>query len=385
MYRYTPTDQLQAKLMIEQLSLHHYRNFKQVHLTFSDGLHFFIGANAQGKTNLLESLYLVAIGRSHRTRSHRELIQFHHNMAKVRLSLKKASQKERLDVILSPKGKKIFKNGVEQRKLSRYIGTLPVVLFAPEDLELVKGGPSVRRKFLNTGIGQASPQYLYDLSVYNHLIKQRNHLLKQMESFATQYELLEVLDEQIVPIAVRIWKRRIAFLNEINRWSKSIHQQISQQKEKLQLYYRSSIPLAETNLQEAEIHDLFKQEIKRVQKKEFSRRMTLLGPHRDDVQIQIGEIDVQTFGSQGQQRSAVLSLKLAEIEYIYQKKGVYPILLLDDVLSELDDRRKNDLFEAIQGKVQTFVTTTNLDGVQPELVQKAMVYHIHQGTILEQR
>ena len=263
---------------------------------------------------------------------------------------------------------------------------MPVVLFAPEDLELVKSGPSIRRKFLNTGIGQASPHYLYDLSVYNHLIKQRNHFLKQHDSFsASHMELLEVLDEQIVPVATRIWKRRLAFLRDLNRWAREFHQQISQQKEELQLHYQPSIPIEKTNLEDAEIQDLFKQEIKRVRKKEISRRATILGPHRDDIQIQIGTMDVHRFGSQGQQRSAVLSLKLAEIEYIYQKKGAYPILLLDDVLSELDDDRKNDLIQAIQGKVQTFVTTTSFEGIQPEWIEKAMVFHIRQGTIIEQR
>lgn len=386
MCKYSPIDPHQSKLWIEQLSLTHYRNFNRVHLQFADGLHFFIGANAQGKTNLLESLYVVAIGKSHRTRSYRELIQFGQAKAKVELSLRNAAQTERLEVVISTKEKKIFKNGVEQQKLSRYIGTMPVVLFAPEDLALVKGGPAVRRKFLNTGIGQTNPRYLYDLSVYNQLIKQRNHLLKQHDvSKRSQMELLAVLDEQIIPVATRIWKMRLAFVEEMNRWAREIHQQLSRQKEELKLRYRSSIPIEETNLEDAEIHELFKQEMKRVRPKEISRKVTLLGPHRDDIQLFIDAIDVHTFGSQGQQRSAVLSLKLAEIEYIYQKKGIYPILLLDDVLSELDDWRKNDLFAAIHHKVQTFITTTTLDGVQPEFVKQAMVYHIKQGTIIEQR
>lgn len=384
MFKYSQHKHLHPELFVEQLALKQYRNLEQINLTFSDGLHFFIGPNAQGKTNLLESLYVVAIGKSHRTRSHKELIRFGQSMAKIRLILKRGEHSERLEVKISPKGKKISKNGVEQRKLSQYIGTLPAIMFAPEDLELVKGGPLVRRKFLNMEIGQVSPRYLFDLSKYNQLIQQRNHLLKQEpQSKQYQTELLDVLDEQMIPIAVRIWKKRIGFLRDLNKWSCDIHQQISQQKERLHIHYQSSVPI-ETDMKEEEIQERFKQEIRRVRKKEVSRRVTLLGPHRDDIRVKLGEIDINTFGSQGQQRTVALSLKLAEIEYMYQKMGIYPILLLDDVLSELDDIRRNYLFRAIQGRVQTFVTTTGLDGIDTELVRNANVYHIKQGTIIEQ-
>lgn len=385
MYEYPRHKDQKLELYVKQLELNNYRNLDPVQLTFSKGLHFFIGSNAQGKTNLLESIYVVAIGKSHRTRSHKELIRFGQTMAKIRLLLKKGEQTERLEVTISPKGKKISKNGIEQRRLSQYIGTVPVIIFTPEDLKLVKGSPHVRRTFLNMEIGQMSPRYLFDLSTYNQLIQQRNHLLKhEQHSKRLQEDLLDVLDDQIVPIAARIWKKRFQFLRELNQWSCEIHQQISQQKEPLKLIYQSSIPIEE-DMEDAEIEDCYKQEIKRVRKKEVSRRVTMIGPHRDDLRVQLGEMDVSTFGSQGQQRTVALSLKLAEIECIHQKIDLHPILLLDDVLSELDDIRKNYLFQVIRGRVQTFVTTTSLDGIDTELINNANLYHIQEGTIIEQR
>lgn len=375
-------NQNNPRLFVKSLHLKQYRNIAQVQLHFRDTLHFFVGPNAQGKTNLLESLYVTALGKSHRTRSHQELIQFGQSMAKINTTIERSGQPERLEVTISPKGKKIRKNGVEQKKLSQYIGTLPIIMFAPEDLAIVKGSPKIRRRFLDMEIGQVSSTYIYDLSTYNQLVKQRNHLLKNAPKH--QVEMLEALDEQFVPLAVRIWKKRLSFLKSLNRWACEIHHQISGQREDLQLHYQSSFPVEE-GLDEHEWIQSFKHAMARSRSKEIARRVTLMGPHRDDIRLKLGNLDINTFGSQGQQRTVALSLKLAEIELIFSTMGVYPIMLLDDVLSELDDLRKTQLFEAIQGRVQTFVTTTNLEGIHASILKNAMIYQVHQGTILEQR
>lgn len=377
-----PDNQNNQKLFVKSINLKQYRNISQVQLNFRETLHFFVGPNAQGKTNLLESLYVAALGKSHRTRSHQELIQFGKSMAKINVIIARSGQPERLEVVISPKGKKIRKNGVEQKKLSQYIGTLPVIMFAPEDLAIVKGSPKIRRRFLDMEIGQVSSTYIYDLSTYNQLVKQRNHLLKTAPKH--QEEMLEVLDEQFAPLAVRIWKKRLSFLKSLNQWACEIHRKISGQKEDLQLHYQSSFHFDE-EFDENELTQLFKNVIARIRPKEISRRVTLIGPHRDDIRLKLGKLDINTFGSQGQQRTVALSLKLAEIELISYTMGVYPIMLLDDVLSELDDLRKTQLFEAIQGRVQTFVTTTNLEGIRTQILKDAMIYQVHNGTILEQR
>lgn len=381
MFESFPKKNNEHKLTVQTLSLKHYRNISQVQLMCDQAVHFFVGPNAQGKTNLLESLYVCALGKSHRTRTHRDLIQFGQPAAKILATILRQGQKERLAVVISSQGKKVSKNGIEQKKLSQYIGTLPAIMFAPEDLAIVKGSPGVRRRFLDMGIGQVSPTYLYDLSMYSKLIQQRNRLLKQ--SPKQLIALLEALDEQLIPLTINIWRKRIYFLKALNRWAREIHQKITQQTEPLLLHYETAFSLDE-QLSVTELTTLLRQKIEQIRDKEIVRRATLMGPHRDDLRLKLGEMDVGTFGSQGQQRTVALSLKLAEIELIYQKMGVYPILLLDDVLSELDDTRKTHLFQAIQDRVQTFVTTTSLDGIDPKILEDAKIYQVKQGTILEQ-
>lgn len=366
---------------MQSLEIKQYRNLEQVSLDLSADMHLLVGPNAQGKTNLLESLYLLALGKSHRTRSHKELIRFGQPFATVNARIVKGSQVERIKVILTPQGKKIEKNGVEQKKLSQYIGTLPTVLFAPEDLALVKGSPQVRRRFLDMEIGQVSSSYLYNLTNYLRLLQQRNRLLKGAKP---QLAILEVLDEQLIQLAIPILKKRLQFLALLRDWARKIHQMITNGREKLVIRYVSSFTDLE-QVEEQNWQQMMQQELAKVRKQELQRKVTLLGPHRDDLRLESEGLDLGVFGSQGQQRTAALSLKLAEIELIYQELGVYPILLLDDVLSELDDARKTHLLEAIRGRVQTFVTTTSLDGIDPDLVAKAQIYQVFDGTILEQR
>lgn len=365
-------------MRVQSLQLSQYRNLAQVSLCFRNDLHIFIGANAQGKTNLLESLYLLSFGKSHRTRSHRELIRFGHPYATIEAKIHKETTSDRIRVVLSPQGKKIKKNNLEQKKLSQYIGTLPTVLFAPEDLALIKGSPRVRRRFVDMELGQVSPSYLHHLMRYQKLVQQRNRYLKEPHP---QSAFLEVLNEQLVQLALPIWKKRRSFLHSLRRWAREIHHSITDHHEELTIQYVYSLPELEQTENEQEWSQMVKEALQRVQPQEQKRRMTLLGPHRDDIRLFIGDLDVGAFGSQGQQRTAALSLKLAEIELIHQETNTYPILLLDDVLSELDDTRKTHLLSAIRGRVQTFVTTTSLDGIDPSLVSQADLYHVENGTV----
>jgi DNA replication and repair protein RecF len=370
-------------LRVQTLELKQYRNIEKLHLHCPEELHFFVGPNAQGKTNILESLYVLALGKSHRTRTHKELIRFGQKASFLKCRVKKGNEIQRLEISLSDKGKKVSRNGVEQRKLSQYIGSLPAVLFAPEDLALVKGSPQVRRRFLDMEIGQVSPQYVHDLSQLNKLLVQRNSLLKQLSRQKQEDSpLLEVLDEQFAALSVRLWKKRKQFLKSLTRWACEIHQAITQQPDELVIKYRPSFPLPESSGPD-EWAEILRSELKKNRRKEVMRGSTTIGPQRDDIRLFLGEMDLHHYGSQGQQRTAALSLKLAEIELIHQEIGYYPILLLDDVLSELDDMRKTHLLKAISGRVQTFVTTTGLDGIHPDILSGAKIYQVKQGHITE--
>jgi DNA replication and repair protein RecF len=365
------------------MELKQYRNIAELVLHCPEEIHLFVGPNAQGKTNILESLYVLAFGKSHRTHSHKELIRFGEKRASVKAKVKKGEQLIRLEIELTEKGKKVSRNGIEQRKLSQYIGSLPAILFAPEDLAIVKGSPQVRRRFLDMEIGQVSPTYVHHLTQMGKLLSQRNSLLKQLAQKKTlRSPLLDVLDEQFISLSVQLWKKRFQYLSSLQIWARETHAAITRGQEELVVEYLASLPkLAETGPDEWP--GLFGQELEKNREKEIMRGSTLIGPHRDDLRLKANGLDLHLFGSQGQQRTAALSLKLAEIELIHKETGHYPILLLDDVLSELDDSRKTHLLEAIRGRVQTFVTTTNLEGVDSATLTRARIYQVRQGRITE--
>ncbi|GAK11982.1 DNA replication/repair protein RecF [Geomicrobium sp. JCM 19039] len=368
-------------MFVRELSVSGYRNLDTHTLLFDDSVILFLGENAQGKTNILETLYVLGFAKSHRTSKDRELIAWGEEYARIHGTVEKRVGPLTLDVQFSGQGKRAKINHLEQRRLSEYIGALNVVMFAPEDLNLVKGGPKQRRRFIDMEIGQISNVYLHDLSQYHKTLKQRNQLLKDFwRSKSPDHVMLDVLTEQLAAVAAKVVHRRLAFIRQLESWAKEIHEQISRSLEQLQLQYEASADvdgdLSLTQLQEAYTSQY-------VQKKdqEIRRGLSLVGPHREDVLIYVNDRDVGTYGSQGQQRTAALSLKLAEIELITEATGDPPILLLDDVLSELDDHRQSHLLHAIQGKVQTFVTTTNVSGIEHRTLQQAKRYNVQNGRI----
>ncbi len=367
---------------IEQLELKNYRNYADLKVSFEHKINVIIGENAQGKTNLMEAIYVLAFTRSYRTPRERECILWGEEFSRIKGTLHKRERTFPLEIILSKKGKKAKINHLEQQRLSDYIGSMNVVMFAPEDLTLVKGPPQVRRRFIDMELGQMQPSYIYHLSQYQKLLKQRNHLLKKLQrNQKTDPILLDVLTEQLITHAATILERRFAFIEKLNASAQPIHQDISRGIEQLQLNYQATIDISE----DASLEDItrqFEKEFGHMKEKEIDRGTTLIGPHRDDLHFYINDRDVQVYGSQGQQRTTALSVKLAEIELIKQEIGEYPILLLDDVLSELDDYRQSLLLSTIQGKVQTFVTTTSVDGIHHETLEQAAIYEVHQGTLI---
>ncbi|WP_034551590.1 DNA replication/repair protein RecF [Carnobacterium funditum] len=368
-------------MFLKDIQLLNYRNYESAKVTFSQGINVFLGENAQGKTSLMEAIYVLAMARSHRTVNDKELIRWEQDNARVSGRIQKKNSNFPLEISISTKGKKAKFNHLEQKKLSAYIGNLNVILFAPEDLSLVKGSPSVRRKFIDMEMGQMSPIYLHHLVQYQRILKQRNQYLKQL-AFQKKQDLtfLDVLTEQLAEHGAAILAERFLFIKKLGNWAEPIHYEISKQKERLEIDYHCGFALSNTRDKKQIYLDLL-QTYKEGQKRELDQGITLFGPHRDDLKFKVNGRHVQTYGSQGQQRTTALSVKLAEIDLMKEMTGEYPLLLLDDVLSELDDERQTHLLKAIQNKVQTFLTTTSLDGVKKEMLEAPKVFRIENGHV----
>lgn len=368
-------------MYIEHLQLKNYRNYKELEIPFDNKVNVILGENAQGKTNVMESIYVLAMAKSHRTSNDKDLIRWDEEYAKIEGRVKKRHGSIPMELVISKKGKKAKYNHIEQQKLSQYIGNMNVVMFAPEDLHLVKGSPQVRRRFIDMEIGQVSPVYLHDIGQYQKILQQRNHYLKLLQlKKQTDMTMLDILTEQFIETAVKIISKRFEFIQLLENWAIPIHKGISRDLETLKIHYKPSVDVSEDQVL-SKMVEVFEEKFLKVKTREIERGVTLFGPHRDDLLFHVNNRDVQTFGSQGQQRTTALSLKLAEIELIRSEIDEYPILLLDDVLSELDDFRQSHLLNTIQGKVQTFVTTTNVDGIDHQTLKEASTFKVESGWI----
>lgn len=366
---------------LKSLKLTNYRNYADLALDFSEGINVFLGENAQGKTNLLESIYVLALARSHRTSSDKDLIRWQEKEATISGRVKKNISETPLSLHFSNKGKRARVNHLEQSKLSQYIGQLNVILFAPEDLELVKGAPSIRRRFIDMEFGQMNPLYLYNTTQYRRILKDRNAYLKRLQlKQTTDTMFLDVLTSQLVDVGAQVLLARQGFLEKLQQAAQPIHATISNQQETLTLKYQSAVEVNQ-GIDLETIKSAFESALMRQRPREIMQGSTLVGPHRDDIQFIVNENDVAVFGSQGQQRTTALAIKLAEIDLMQQETGEYPVLLLDDVLSELDANRQTHLLLAIQDKVQTFITAPSLSDVARQLIHEPKVFHVQQGRI----
>lgn len=371
-------------MYLKNLKLHQFRNYDDITVDFSPAINVLIGENAQGKTNLLEAIYVLAMTRSHRANNDRELIEFSKDAAQITGTVERQLGSLKLELDIGKNGKKAKANHLEKARLSEYLGQLNVILFAPEDLALVKGSPAVRRRFIDMEFGQISPKYLHDLTQYRSVLKQRNRYLKQLQTKEADDRLyLEILSEQLATLGGAIISQRIAFLSKLEQYAQELHQSITQGREVLTFEYESSVKEA-YKLNERELTQALLELYKRNQQREIFQGTTLYGVHRDDVKFLINDKNVQIYGSQGQQRTTALSVKLAEIDLMKEQIGEYPILLLDDVLSELDGTRQTHLLKTIQDKVQTFLTTPGLSDVARDLIYEPKIFHIENGNLSEQ-
>ena len=371
-------------MILTELHLHHFRNYEEQTVHFAPGVNVLIGHNAQGKTNMLEAIYALSLTRSHRTNNDRELINWQQQSATISGVVQKATGKVPLELQFTKEGKRAKVNHLEQARLSSYVGQLNAILFAPEDLSLVKGAPAVRRRFMNMEFSQMSSKYLYDASQYRSLLQQRNKYLKQLK-YGQQHDqvLLDVLSDQLAAYGAEIVVARYRFLQQLEKLAADLHYQISLNAEKLRLVYATQLHVtAETTVDDAyqQLLTIY-QENKR---REIDQGSTMFGPQRDDLRFMVNGKNVHSFGSQGQQRTTALAVKLAEIDLMKEQTGEYPLLLLDDVLSELDTIRQTHLLTAIQNKVQTFLTTTSLSDVARQLINEPTIFNIKNGTLIKE-
>ncbi len=367
-------------MYINSLNLVNFRNYSSLSIEFDNNINIFYGMNAQGKTNIIESLYVGGFGKSFRTSNDRDMVSMGENIAALRIKYFCRGRKQKIDLRWNEKGKKEIKvNESSLEKLSDILGNLNVVIFSPEDLKLVKEGPSERRRFMNREISHISPNYYHHLSQYNRILMQRNNLLKKGRYMNEPMDLLDVWDEQLADEGAAIMERRSVFIKRLNTISRLKHRKITENKENIGIIYKKNIA-NEENANKEKMKGIFIEKLKETRSRDFERGYTSCGPHKDDLEISINGIDVRNFGSQGQQRTAVLSIKLSEIDIIKAETGEFPILLLDDVMSELDEKRQKELIGSLKD-VQVFTTMTEIPELLKEDIKDGRIFYVEKGNV----
>lgn len=357
---------------IRSIELKNFRNYENLEISFDEGTNILFGDNAQGKTNILEAAYMSGTTKSHKGSRDREMIRFGEEEAHLKTVVVRGGREYQIDMHLKKnRAKGIAIDKIPIKKASELFGILNIVFFSPEDLNIIKNGPAERRRFLDSELCQLDRIYLADLTNYNKILAQRNKLLKDMIYRPSLSDTLPVWDMQLIETGKKIIRRRKQFVDELREIVSDIHYRISGGKEELFLKY------------EPNIDDIFfEDELSRAKEKDKKLCQTSVGPHRDDLLFSIGDVDIRKYGSQGQQRTSALSLKLSEIELVRKSISDTPVLLLDDVLSELDSSRQNYLLNNISD-TQTIITCTGLDEFVKNRFQINKVFHVKEGKIIE--
>ncbi len=365
---------------IEKIELQNFRNYNNLELEFSKNVNLILGKNAQGKTNLLEAVYLTAIGRSFRTSKDLDLVKFNENNAIVKVWAEKELNSTTVEISIKRKGEKssekfIKKDRKNVTKTSQLLKNILIVIFSPEDLKIVKDEPEKRRKFIDRELSQISPKYYNSLSNYKKSLLQRNTYLKEDN---LEPSIIDLWDIQLAKYGAEVIFLRKEFIKKLSEYSAKIHSGITGGKEKLDILYEPNVEIKES-LPEQE--EFIYRELKNSFKTDSRNRNTSVGPHRDDISFIVNDIDMRNFGSQGQQRTCALSLKLAELNLIKEKTDEDAILLLDDVMSELDADRQEFLIDTMKNN-QLFITTTELDQNIKDKFDALKIFYIENGTLI---
>jgi DNA replication and repair protein RecF len=357
---------------VKYLQLINYRNYKELFIELNKNVNVFIGDNAQGKTNVLESIYYSSFGRSHRTNKDKEIINWNENEAYIKLHVARERLDKKIEIKILKEGKKAISiNSIKINKISQLLGNCNVVMFSPEDLKVVKESPGHRRRFLDMELCQLDAKYYYNLVQYNKVLLERNTVLKNRN---IDESILDVYDQQLAAFGEYIVKKRVGYIDRLNYHGKTLHKEITSDKENIEFQYNTQVDSA------GDINTQLLQLLKKSRQKDIDRRTTSVGPHRDDFSIDINGVDTRSFGSQGQQRTSILTIKFSSLNIIKEVTGEHPVLLLDDVLSELDFKRKKYILTSIS-KVQTIITCTGIEDIKSYIDDRATIFYVKDGNV----
>lgn len=368
-------------MLLKRLNLINFRNYSSLEICPGRGVNVLFGDNAQGKTNVLESIYLLAKRTSHRAERDAEMVKWGERSFSVSGRFSHEHFEFEINIAFSEdKGKTVRVNGLPRRSTDGLVPDVQVVIFVPDDLQMVKGPASMRRSFLDHEISQVNSTYAFDLSRYNKAVFQRNSLLRNGAS--PKDPVVSVFTDQVVEYGTSIYRKRLSALRRIAPVAQHIHSKLTQ-GEKLEVIYKPSVPITGGETDQT-IRELFYRRLEEKAGLEREKAMTLVGPHRDDILFMIGGRDARQFGSQGQQRSIVVSLKVSELHFVREETGRFPMLLLDDILSELDASRRHGLLSAVTQDVQVFLTCTDYSPFESELPRETRYYRVSRGSVEEQ-
>ena len=357
-------------MYIESIRLNNFRNYELLEMNFDQGTNILYGDNAQGKTNILEAVYLAGTSKSHKGSKDREMIRFENEESHIRMMVKKGDLSYKIDMHLRKnKAKGVAINGLPIRKARELLGVVNLVFFSPEDLNIIKNGPGERRRFLDSELCQLNGVYITELASYNHIVNQRNRLLKDCYANPGLKDTLDIWDTQMLGYGRKIIEKREEFVEELNEIAKGLHKGLTGGLEELEILYEPSVTAGD-----------FEQKLVQNRDRDLRMKLTSVGPHRDDFCVKVNGIDIRKYGSQGQQRTAALSLKLSEIYLVKKKIRDTPVLLLDDVLSELDSNRQTYLLESIHD-IQTLITCTGLDDFVSHQFEINKVFQVVKGHV----
>lgn len=366
-------------MKIEHLKLTNFRNYDSLELDFNKNINIFIGNNGQGKTNILESIYVLSLTKSNRYGIDSDLIKFQKEVAKVEGTVRDDTLIKKQEVLITKLKKQLAINGKEIRKTRDYISNFCVISFTPNDLEIIKGSPSVRRNLLNIDISQLYNNYINYLNEYNSIIKIRNDYLKKINlNGNSDYRYLDIINEKIVEKADKIYSYRFTFLENINKYLPNIYKKITG-LEGLIVQYDNSLGLDKYNADT--IKKKFYDKFKRNLHQELMQGITLTGPHRDDFLFSLNGMDMKNYASQGQQRMAIIAFKICELYIFKDILDTYPVLLLDDIFSEIDTKKRNKIIKFLKSDIQTIITTTDINDINDDLLTDASIYMINNNKV----
>lgn len=367
-------------MYIKKLKLHDFRNYKSLNVTLTKGINIIYGENAQGKTNLLESIYVLGLTKSHRNFIDNNLINNEGEYLTIEGIVNNQKIDNKLNIYIDNKTKVLKFNNNTIKKISDYISLMNIIIFYPDDLELIKGSPINRRKYINLELSQLYSNYFILINEYNKILKLRNEYLKKLnKKISTDRNYIEILTGYLIDKSIMIYKIRNKFIMKVNEYCGDIYKDIMN-LDGFSILYKPSI---EIDLKDSNLKEYLKEEY--IKKLDYDIKLcsTSIGPHKDDIEFFLGDKNLKYYGSQGQQRIAVLALKLSEIEIFKKYKDTTPILLLDDIFSELDDKKKNNLLKYISKDIQTIITTTDLNNLDPKLIKKSKLFNINNGNIIK--